>query len=124
MSDALAPYRRLTIKIGSATIVDSTTGKIRGEWLNALAEDLAALHAKGHWLVVVSSGAIALGRGLLGLSAQSLSLEQQQAAASAGQIALSQAWAETNAINGSRNEVTEFLSGGETGPRANNSQPG
>ena len=95
MTDALAPYRRVTIKIGSATIVDGATGKIRTQWLDALAEDLAALHARGIWVVVVSSGAIALGRGLLGLSAQTLSLEQQQAAASAGQIALSQAWAES-----------------------------
>jgi glutamate 5-kinase len=95
MSNALAPYRRLTVKIGSATIVDSTTGRVRTEWLAALAEDLAALHKQGVSLVVVSSGAIALGRGLLGLSAVNLTLEQQQAAASAGQIALSQAWAES-----------------------------
>lgn len=94
MSNALAPYKRLTIKIGSATIVDSATGRVRTEWLAALAEDLAALHKQGVSLVVVSSGAIALGRGLLGLSAINLTLEQQQAAASAGQIALSQAWAE------------------------------
>ena len=95
MSDALAPYKRLTIKIGSATIVDGATGRVRGEWLAALAEDLAALKARGASVVVVSSGAIALGRGLLGLTAVNLTLEQQQAAASAGQIALSQAWAET-----------------------------
>ncbi len=95
MANALAPYRRLTIKIGSATIVDSQTGKIRNDWLMALAEDLAALKAEGRSLVVVSSGAIALGRGLLGLSAVNLPLERQQAAASAGQIALSQAWAES-----------------------------
>ena len=95
MANALAPYRRLTVKIGSATIVDSANGKVRGEWLAALAEDLAALKAHGVAVVVVSSGAIALGRGLLGLSAASLTLEQQQAAASAGQIALSQAWAES-----------------------------
>ena len=95
MANALAPYRRLTIKIGSATIVDSQTGKIRSDWLMALAEDLAALKAEGRSLVVVSSGAIALGRGLLGLSAVNLPLERQQAAASAGQIALSQAWAES-----------------------------
>jgi len=68
---------------------------VRAEWLAALAEDLAALKAQGVAVVVVSSGAIALGRGLLGLSATSLTLEQQQAAASAGQIALSQAWAES-----------------------------
>jgi glutamate 5-kinase len=95
MANALAPFKRLTIKIGSATIVDSSTGRVRTEWLAALAEDLATLKAQGVALVVVSSGAIALGRGLLGLDAVSLSLEQQQAAASAGQIALSQAWAES-----------------------------
>ena len=95
MANALAPYRRLTVKIGSATIVDSANGKVRSDWLAALAEDLAALKAQGVAVVVVSSGAIALGRGLLGLNAASLTLEQQQAAASAGQIALSQAWAES-----------------------------
>jgi glutamate 5-kinase len=95
MANALAPFRRLTIKIGSATIVDGATGKVRSDWLAALAEDLAALKAQGVSIVVVSSGAIALGRGLLGLSAVNLTLEQQQAAASAGQIVLSQAWAES-----------------------------
>lgn len=100
MVDALAPYRRLTIKIGSATIVDAKTGKIKSEWLAALVEDLAALKAQGVALVVVSSGAIALGRRLLGLEAVNLTLEQQQAAASAGQIALSQAWATSLAHHG------------------------
>ena len=95
MANALAPYRRLTVKIGSAIIVDSATGKLRSEWLAALAEDIAALKAQGVSVVVVSSGAIALGRGLLGLGGANLSLEQQQAAASAGQIALSQAWAQS-----------------------------
>jgi len=99
-TDALAPYKRLTIKIGSATIVDGATGRVRGEWLAALAEDLAALKARGASVVVVSSGAIALGRGLLGMTALNLTLEQQQAAASAGQIALSQAWAATLAQHG------------------------
>jgi glutamate 5-kinase len=100
MANALAPYRRLTIKIGSATIVDGQSGKVRTDWLAALAEDLATLKAQGVSLVVVSSGAIALGRGLLGLSALNLSLEQQQAAASAGQIALSQAWAQSFGAHG------------------------
>ncbi|MBN9332882.1 glutamate 5-kinase [Devosia sp.] len=92
-ANALAPYRRITIKIGSALLVDKA-GKLRKAWLDDLAEDIAALKAEGRDIVVVSSGAIALGRGLLGLSAVSLTLEQSQAAASAGQIALSQAWAE------------------------------
>ena len=89
----LAAYRRLTIKIGSALLVDKA-GRLRAEWLAALAGDIAALKTEGREIVIVSSGAIALGRGLLGLSAVSLTLEQSQAAASAGQIALSQAWAE------------------------------
>ena len=91
--NALAPYKRLTIKIGSALLVDKT-GKLRAAWLADLAADIAALKADGCEVVIVSSGAIALGRGLLGLSAVALTLEQSQAAASAGQIALSQAWAE------------------------------
>jgi glutamate 5-kinase len=92
-ANALAPYKRLTIKIGSALLVDNK-GKLRAAWLADLAADIAALKADGRDVVIVSSGAIALGRGLLGLSAVSLTLEQSQAAASAGQIALSQAWAE------------------------------
>jgi glutamate 5-kinase len=91
--NALAPYRRLTIKIGSALLVDKT-GRLRADWLAGLSTDIAALKAGGCEVVIVSSGAIALGRGLLGLSAVALTLEQSQAAASAGQIALSQAWAE------------------------------
>ena len=92
-ANALAPYWRLTIKIGSALLVDKA-GKLRAQWLADLAADIAGLKADGREVVIVSSGAIALGRGLLGLSAVSLTLEQSQAAASAGQIALSQAWAE------------------------------
>ncbi|KKC33427.1 glutamate 5-kinase [Devosia psychrophila] len=92
-ANALAPYKRLTIKIGSALLVDKT-GRLRADWLAGLAADIAALKAGGCEVVIVSSGAIALGRGLLGLSAVALTLEQSQAAASAGQIALSQAWAE------------------------------
>ena len=94
MTDALAPYRRITIKIGSALLVDGRTGKLRSDWLRGLAEDIAALKAEGRDVVIVSSGAISLGRRILKLEALSLPLEQSQAAASAGQIALSQAWAE------------------------------
>lgn len=91
--NALAAYKRLTIKIGSALLVDKS-GKLRAPWLAELAADIAAIKAEGRDVVIVSSGAIALGRGLLGLDALALTLEQSQAAASAGQIALSQAWAE------------------------------
>ncbi|ODT68883.1 MAG: glutamate 5-kinase [Pelagibacterium sp. SCN 63-23] len=92
-ANALSVYRRITIKIGSALLVDRE-GRLRAQWLAELAADIAALKQEGRDIVIVSSGAIALGRGLLGLSALSLTLEQSQAAASAGQIALSQAWAE------------------------------
>ena len=94
-ANALLPYKRLTIKIGSALLVDGKTGRLRSEWLRSLAADLAALKAEGRSLVIVSSGAIALGRRLLKLDGINLPLEQSQAAASAGQIALSQAWAES-----------------------------
>lgn len=91
--DPLADHTRLTIKIGSALLVDGATGRLRADWLEGLAEDLAALKSRGREIVIVSSGAIALGRRLLGMSARTLSLEQSQAAASVGQIALSEAWA-------------------------------
>jgi glutamate 5-kinase len=94
MANALAPYRRLTIKIGSALLVDGKTGKLRAEWLRSIAADIAELRQAGCSVVIVSSGAISLGRRLLGLAALSLPLDQSQAAASAGQIALSQAWAD------------------------------
>jgi glutamate 5-kinase len=100
VAGALAPYRRLCIKIGSALLVDDATGGLRTEWLRSLADDIAALKSEGRSLIVVSSGAIALGRKLLGLTAVSLPLEQSQAAASVGQIALSQAWAASLSAHG------------------------
>lgn len=93
MSDVLAPYRRLTVKIGSALLVDARTGALRTGWLDSLAVDIAGLKQAGRDVVIVSSGAISLGRRLLAMSGPSLTLEQSQAAASAGQIALSQGWA-------------------------------
>jgi glutamate 5-kinase len=92
-TNALAPYRRLVIKIGSALLVDSATGKLRASWLAAIAQDIARLKGDGRDVVIVSSGAIALGRRILGLNAKTLPLEKSQAAASVGQIALSEAWA-------------------------------
>ena len=94
MADALASYRRITVKIGSALLVDAATGRVRGEWLRSVAADVAMLRRQGAEVVIVSSGAIALGRRILKLDAPSLPLEQSQAAASVGQIALSQAWTE------------------------------
>jgi len=90
--DALAPFRRITVKIGSALLVDGSTGRLRLDWLKSVAADVDALRRDGREMVIVSSGAIALGRRLLKLDARALTLEQSQAAASVGQIALSKAW--------------------------------
>ncbi len=89
---SLAGYKRITIKVGSALLVDPASGKPRAQWLSSLAEDIAALKREGHEIIIVSSGAISLGRRILGMTAKSLPLDQNQAAASVGQIALSQAW--------------------------------
>lgn len=92
--DPLAGYRRIVIKIGSALLVDSASGRVRRDWMHSVAADVAALRDTGHQIAIVSSGAIALGRRILGLDRLALSLEQSQAAASVGQIALSRAWEE------------------------------
>ncbi|HEY8593854.1 MAG TPA: glutamate 5-kinase [Devosiaceae bacterium] len=96
----LSGYRRLTIKIGSALLVDGATGRLRADWLRGLAEDLDVLRQQGREIVVVSSGAVALGRRVLGINARTLTLEQSQAAASVGQIALSEAWSASLARHG------------------------
>ncbi|WP_114389877.1 glutamate 5-kinase [Notoacmeibacter marinus] len=87
----LSRWRRITIKVGSALLVDRQSG-LRGEWLAALCNDIADLRQGGTEILVVSSGAIALGRTLLGLPNGSLKLEENQASAAMGQIALSSAW--------------------------------
>ncbi len=95
MADAFRDFfgfKRLTIKIGSALLVDAESGALRKAWLESLAADIAALKANGVEIVIVSSGAISLGRRLLGLDATTLPLDQSQAAAAVGQIALSQAF--------------------------------
>jgi len=88
----LSSYRRLVIKIGSGLLVDYQSGSLRALWLASLADDIAALRKAGCDVVVVSSGAIALGRQVLKLSDGPLRLEESQAAASVGQIALAPAW--------------------------------
>ena len=80
------------VKIGSSLLVDEKG--LKTEWLDALAADLAALAAGRRDLLVVSSGAIALGRRVLDLPRGVLKLEESQAAAAVGQIALARAWAE------------------------------
>jgi glutamate 5-kinase len=84
--------KRLVVKIGSALLVDTASGTLRQAWLEALADDIAALRAKGKEIVVVSSGAIALGRNALKLPKGALKLEDSQAAAAVGQIDLAHAY--------------------------------
>ena len=97
---AVKDARRLVIKIGSALLVDRSTGDLRKDWLIALAEDVARLRARGTDVILVSSGSIALGRGVLNLPKQDLSLEQSQAAAAVGQIQLATAYTEVLARHG------------------------
>jgi len=87
-------FRRIVIKVGSSLLIDRDKGSVRNEWLNSLAHDIAALHARGADVLVVSSGAVALGRTVLKLPGKSLKLEDSQAAAAVGQIALARIWAE------------------------------
>jgi glutamate 5-kinase len=96
---SLVGFRRIVVKVGSALLVDPTTGA-RGAWLAALADDLARLHAEGRDVLVVSSGAIALGRSVLGYPRGALTLERSQAAAAVGQIALARVWSEALAGHG------------------------
>ncbi|HVV95414.1 MAG TPA: glutamate 5-kinase [Hyphomicrobiales bacterium] len=91
---SLRDFRRIAVKIGSSLLVDAGQGELRRDWLAGLAADLAAERARGAELLVISSGAIALGRTVLGLGRGPLRLEASQAAAAVGQIALARVWAE------------------------------
>jgi len=86
--------KRVVVKIGSALLVDAQTGALKADWLESLAADVAALKETGADVVLVSSGSIALGRGVLGLPDGGLALEQSQAAAAVGQIRLARAYEE------------------------------
>ena len=92
--------RRLVVKIGSSILVDENKGEIRRDWLEALSRDVAGLHKAGCEVVLVSSGAIRLGRTHLKLSAGALRLEESQAAAATGQIRLAHAYQEALARHG------------------------
>ena len=85
-TNRLRQAKRVIIKIGSSLLVDQQTGDLRRDWLDALADDVAVCRQRGQDVLLVSSGAIALGRRSLDLGARSLRLEDSQAAAAAGQI--------------------------------------
>ncbi len=90
----LADFRRIVVKVGSSLLVDSKAGRLKEAWLELLVADIAALHEGKRDVLVVSSGAIALGRTVLKLPPRRLELEESQAAAAVGQIALARTWTE------------------------------
>jgi glutamate 5-kinase len=96
----LADFRRIVVKVGSSLLVDARAGKLNENWLASLTADLAALHGGKRDVLVVSSGAIALGRVVLKLPAGQLELEDSQAAAAVGQIALARTWTEALSRHG------------------------
>jgi glutamate 5-kinase len=87
-----ADARRIVVKIGSSLLVDRARGELNARWLASLAEDVADLARAGKQAILVSSGAIALGRHMLGLASGALELEQSQAAAAVGQVSLAGAY--------------------------------
>lgn len=89
---SLGEAKRIVVKIGSALLTDQTNGTLKRDWLKTLIQDIADMRARGQEVILVSSGAIALGRGRLGLPSGPLKLEESQAAAAAGQIHLAQAF--------------------------------
>src|SRR5215471_7376658 len=91
---SITDFRRIVVKVGSSLLVDREGGRLKDAWLASLAEDIAALHRDKRDVLVVSSGAIALGRAVLKLPAGPLRLEDSQAAAAVGQIALARTWSE------------------------------
>lgn len=88
----LSTYRRLVVKIGSALLVESDTHALRQDWLKELCSEISIRHKNGLETLIVSSGAVALGRARLGLIGKSLSLPEKQACAAAGQSHLTQAY--------------------------------
>ena len=91
----IAEAKRIVVKIGSVLLVDDNSGTLHNAWLNSLGKDVAALRDRGHEVILVSSGAIALGRRYLGLKPWELKLEEKQAAAAVGMVRLAQSYQET-----------------------------
>ena len=90
----LIQARRIVVKVGSALLVDADSARVNRSWLETLVEDLLRLRRRGQRVILVSSGAIALGRRRLGLKHGTLRLEESQAAAAVGQIRLAHAYKE------------------------------
>ncbi len=94
LESPLIQARRIVVKVGSALLVDPETGRLNVPWLQSLVEDLLRLRQRGQQVILVSSGAIALGRRHLGLARGTLRLDESQAAAAVGQIHLAHAYKE------------------------------
>jgi glutamate 5-kinase len=97
---SLDRFNRIVVKVGSSLLVDGALGAVRRAWLEALVSDIAALHERGASVIVVSSGAIALGRTIAALPKGALKLEDSQASAAIGQIALASEWSRALAQHG------------------------
>lgn len=93
-SNRLAQAKRVIVKIGSALLVDADRGVVHRKWLEALAEDIAMMRGRGQDVIIVSSGAIAVGRRYLGLPEGKLRLQEEQAAAATGMVRLAHAYQE------------------------------
>ncbi len=91
---SLSSFNRIVVKVGSSLLVDPGEAAVKRAWLERLADDLLVLHRRGADVLVVSSGSVALGRSVLGLPSGALPLEDSQAAAAVGQIALARIWAQ------------------------------
>jgi len=94
LASPLLQARRIVVKVGSALLVDQDTGRLNRTWLETLIEDLLRMRKRGQQIILVSSGAIALGRRHLGLAKGGLRLDESQAAAAVGQIRLAHAYKE------------------------------
>jgi len=100
MTDILASAHTIVVKVGSSLLIDAKTGSLRRDWLKSLSADIAKLKSEGKDVLLVSSGAIALGRRALKLKSGALRLEESQAAAAAGQVRLAEAYADILARDG------------------------
>ncbi|MDE2133497.1 MAG: glutamate 5-kinase [Alphaproteobacteria bacterium] len=100
MTDLLAAAHTIVVKVGSSLLVDAKTGRLRRDWLKSLSADIVKLKSEGKDVLLVSSGAIALGRHALKLKSGALKLEESQAAAAAGQVRLAEAYADVLARDG------------------------
>jgi glutamate 5-kinase len=98
-ASAIAAARTVIIKIGSSLLIDDDRNAVNADWLGSMAHDIAMLRADGKNVVVVSSGAIALGSSGLGIAGKALAIEEKQAAAATGQVTLAHAWREALAVH-------------------------